>query len=45
MNWNLLIIFFSLILILTTSMMYFNFIPNIQKSIIIKKTMKKNWSW
>nr|YP_010535652.1 ATP synthase F0 subunit 8 [Alectorobius puertoricensis]UYB78538.1 ATP synthase F0 subunit 8 [Alectorobius puertoricensis]UYB78551.1 ATP synthase F0 subunit 8 [Alectorobius puertoricensis] len=45
MNWNLLILFFLIILIVLTSLIYFNFNPFLNKKMLISKTLSKNWKW
>nr|YP_010535704.1 ATP synthase F0 subunit 8 [Ornithodoros tabajara]UYB78642.1 ATP synthase F0 subunit 8 [Ornithodoros tabajara]UYB78655.1 ATP synthase F0 subunit 8 [Ornithodoros tabajara] len=45
MNWNTLIIFFSLILLISSAMIYFNYKPNLLFKPQKILPLKKNWNW
>nr|YP_010535496.1 ATP synthase F0 subunit 8 [Alectorobius cerradoensis]UYB78239.1 ATP synthase F0 subunit 8 [Alectorobius cerradoensis]UYB78252.1 ATP synthase F0 subunit 8 [Alectorobius cerradoensis] len=45
MNWNLLILFFSIILVLMTSLIYFNYKPLLATKMIKSSFLTKVWKW
>nr|YP_010535483.1 ATP synthase F0 subunit 8 [Alectorobius atacamensis]UYB78187.1 ATP synthase F0 subunit 8 [Alectorobius atacamensis] len=45
MNWNLLIILFSSILILTIPLIYFNYKPSLPLQMFIPSMLMKVWKW
>nr|YP_010535600.1 ATP synthase F0 subunit 8 [Alectorobius mimon]UYB78447.1 ATP synthase F0 subunit 8 [Alectorobius mimon]UYB78460.1 ATP synthase F0 subunit 8 [Alectorobius mimon] len=45
MNWNLLIIFFLFIIIMSTNLIYFTYKPSLHFKYLMMKQLKKPWKW
>nr|YP_008999619.1 ATP synthase F0 subunit 8 [Antricola mexicanus]AHF21655.1 ATP synthase subunit 8 [Antricola mexicanus] len=45
MNWNLLIIMFSMIIILTSMLIYFNYKPMLKSTQMKFDVLMKLWKW
>nr|AIZ58504.1 ATP synthase F0 subunit 8 [Alectorobius capensis]AIZ58517.1 ATP synthase F0 subunit 8 [Alectorobius capensis]AMX74132.1 ATP synthase F0 subunit 8 [Alectorobius capensis]UYB78213.1 ATP synthase F0 subunit 8 [Alectorobius capensis] len=45
MNWSLLTLFFSIILVISFTLIYFTYQPKLIFSPLKMKTISKNWKW